>query len=467
MSQTVADRAHSAGDTFPLPAPEDKSLLRELLVLALPVLAEHALHILVGLTDTYLANHLPTRKAEATAAVGTVSYIFWFMGLFSGAIGTGATAIIAREIGARHRRRANSACGQAMLFAAMVGVGLALLLFVAAGPVVRFAALQGEAADLALNYLRMMTPAIPFVIVMFVANACLRGAGDTLTPALAMIVVDIVNIILSCGLTFGLWGFPQLGFKGIAIGTVIAYTTGGVILIAVLLIGRGGIKLHLHRLRPHWRDMKRILRIGVPAGLTDTVNWLANFMLVKVINRTEPVNIAAAAHNNAIRIESISYMTGFAVAVAVATMVGQSLGMKDLRRATRSAYLAYAIGGGFMTFVGLIFIFFAYYPAAAMAGEPAVRDLTAKCLQITGFCQISFAAAIIFGGALRGAGDTMAVMIISTASVLVVRLGGVWLMARMNQPLPVIWIVLATDLFVRGLLIYARFLHGGWKRVRV
>ena len=467
MSQAVADRVHPAGGALPLDAPSTKSLLRELLILALPVLAEHALHILVGLTDTFLANHLPTKKAESTAAVGTVAYIFWFMGLFSGAIGTGATAIIAREVGARHRRRANSACGQAMLFAAMVGVVLAALLLIGARPVIQFAGLQGDAATLALSYLRMLTPAIPFVIMMFVANACLRGAGDTLTPAIAMIVVDVINIVLSCGLAFGMFGFPRMGFVGIAIGTVIAYIAGGVLLIVVLLIGRGGIKLHTHRLRPHWRDMKRIVRIGLPAGFTDTINWLANFILLKVVNRTEPINVAAAAHNNAVRIESISYMTGFAVAVAVATMVGQSLGMKDRRRAVRSAYLAYAIGGGFMTLAGLGFIFFAYYPAAAMAGEPAIRDLTAKCLQITGFCQIGFAAAIIFGGALRGAGDTFAVMLISAASVLTVRLGGVWLMARMNQPLPVIWIVLAADLFVRGLLIYARFLHGGWKQVRV
>ena len=92
-----------------------------------------------------------------------------------------------------------------------------------------------------------------------------------------MIVVDVVNIIFTCGLTWGLWGLPKMGFDGIAIGTVIAYVGGGVLQIAVLLVGRGGIKLHLHRLRPHLRDMKRIVRIGVPAGLTDTINWLANF----------------------------------------------------------------------------------------------------------------------------------------------------------------------------------------------
>ena len=138
----------------------------------------------------------------------------------------------------------------------------------------------------------------------------------------------------------------------------------------VLLIGRGGIKLHLHRLQPHWHDMKRILRIGLPNAGESMINWAANFFLLNIVNRTVPVNVAAAAHTNAIRIESISYMAGFAIAVATTTMVGQSLGMKDPRRATRSAYLAYAIGGGFMTFIGLLFIFFSRYAARFCRATP-------------------------------------------------------------------------------------------------
>ena len=469
MSQVLDKPAEPVGDELPtLPrAGEDKGLLRELLVLAIPVLAEHALHILVGLTDTYLANHLPTQRAEATAAVGTVGYIFWFLGLFAGAVGTGATAIIAREVGARHRRRANSACGQAMLFAAMLGVAMAIALWLAAKPIVAFTGLTGDAQTLALSYLRIITPAVPFLMCMFVANASLRGAGDTLTPAISMIVVDIVNVILSVGLAYGLWGLPRLGFNGIAIGTVFAYIAGGVLQIVVLLVGRGGIRLHVHRLRPHARDMKRILRIGVPAGLTDGINWIANFALIKVVNRTEPLNVAAAAHVSAVRVESISYMTGFAVAVAVATMVGQALGMKDPSRARRSAYLGYAIGGGFMTFVGLLFIFFPRFFARMIAAEEDVIELTARCLQITGFCQAGFAAAIIFGGALRGAGDTFVVMLITTVTILLLRGGGVWVLGRLHQPLWVIWVVLAADLFVRGVMVYGRFLHGGWKRIRV
>src|SRR3954454_24446009 len=155
MTEIVAEPALPTGDD-PLPPPPalpapQGSLMRELLRLALPVLAEHTLHIVVGLNDTYLASHLPTHAAESAAAVGNVGYIFWFMGLFAGAIGTGSTAIIAREIGAKHRRRANSACGQSMLFAAMVGLALGLLLYVFAGGVANFMGLTGVAHTFTLD----------------------------------------------------------------------------------------------------------------------------------------------------------------------------------------------------------------------------------------------------------------------------------------------------------------------------
>jgi putative MATE family efflux protein len=346
-------------------------------------------------------------------------------------------------------------------------LGLAIVFFVFAPAVVRFVGLQGVAHDFALSYMRILSIDVPFLVIMFVANACLRGAGDTLTPAIAMITVDVVNIVFTWGFTRGMFGMPNWGFTGIAVGTLIAYIVGGVLQVVVLLVGRGGIRLHLYRLRPHVADMKRVLRIGVPSGLTDTINWVANFSLINVVNRTQPLNVAAAAHNNAIRIEAFSYMTGFAVAIAVATMVGQSLGMKDPRRAQRSAYLGYAIGGGLMTLAGLLFILFPQIPANILAADPQVRELTARCLHITGFCQVGFAAAIVFGGALRGAGDTLAVLLITTSSIFALRFGGVWIAGQLHKPLPFIWILLATDLFVRGVLIYGRFLHGGWKRIKV
>jgi putative MATE family efflux protein len=463
--------------------PERPRLFRQLVVLAMPVLAEQVLHMFVGLNDTWLANHVVRLPAHATvdavnaahsemaaaaAAVGTVSYFLWFIGLISGAVGTGATAIIARATGARHRSLANSMCGQSIAAAAIVGILLCAAMFTCSRWLAATTGLHGQAHDFALMYFRMLSFSVPFITVMFVANACLRGAGDTLTPAITFVVVDLLNMAFSYGLTYGTGGLPAWGFEGIAAGTVIAYIVGGVAQFAVLLLGRGGIRLYLHRLAPHWHHLKRLVRIGFPAGVSDSIQWFANYAMVVVINRMDPTNISAAAHNNTIKIESLSYLAGFAVSTAAATMVGQSLGMRDPRRATRSAYLGYLLGGGIMVTMGVLFITLGWIPAGFMSDDPAVASLTRTCLFITGWCQFAFASAMIFGGALRGAGDTFKVMLLNVASVVFLRFGGVMLVTMVfHRGLTVVWMVLASELVVRGSLMYGRFLHGGWKRIEV
>ncbi len=434
----------------------------------MPVLAEHALHMVVGLTDSYLANHLPVDRVPAAAAVGTVGYFMWFFGLISSAVGIGATALIARAVGAKHRRLANSVCGQAMSAAILIGIVLGICVFLFAHPIAVLTGLEGQALVLAESYLKMLSFSMPFTTVMFVAGPCLRGAGDTLSPALAMMVVDTVNVIATFALCRGWWGLPEMGFQGIAIGTVMAYFVGGVLLFATLLRGRGGIRLHLHRMRPHWHTLKRVMRIGLPSGAESLIGWLANMGVVIVVNRLDASGAMAAAHINAIRIESISFLAGFGVAMAAATMVGQNLGAKRPDLAARSAWLAYALGGGIMTFCGLLFIFFGKYAATWISGDPHVAELTRQCLFITGFIQCAFAAAAVFGGALRGAGDTVAVMMITLTSVLGLRLVGVLIVGYwLRMSLSAIWIVLAAELVVRGLLILGRFLQGRWKHVRV
>ena len=161
-------------------------------------------------------------------------------------------------------------------------------------------------------------------------------------------------------------------------------------------------------------------------------------------------------------------MRGFAVATAAATMVGQSLGMNKPDRAQRSALVSYALGGGIMVVVGIGFIFFGRIGADLFSEDPQVQQLTTQALFITGFIQAGFAAAMVFGGSLRGAGDTMAVMLLNAVSVLTLRVTGVWYVAHvLHKGLAAVWIVLASELTIRGLLITARFFQGGWKRIRV
>jgi putative MATE family efflux protein len=445
------------------------ALLRQVFALAGPVWVEQVLHMLVGLNDTYLANHLPNHAADAGAAVGTITYFLWLIGLMVSSIGAGSTALISRAKGALHKSLGNKVTGQSVSAAMILGVVVGIFLFLTARPIVEATQLQGMGSAFALSYLRMLSAALPFMTVMLIAGACRRGGGDTLSPAIVMVIVDLVNMITSFALTRGWWGLPVMGFDGIAAGTVIAYIVGGVLDFLVVWFGTSGARLYLHRMSPHWHTIKRLLRIGIPAGIDGLLAWFANFGVIAIINRMDATNASSAAHMNAIRLESISFLSGIAFATAAATMVGISLGRKDPARATRCTVLAYAAGGGIMTLCGLLMITLGRYPAQWLSPADAhIIHLTTRCIMITGFVQSGFAANLIFGGALRGAGDTFAVMCINISSTVGLRFTGVVIVGLwLHLGLAAVWMVLASELFFRGLLIFGRFMGGKWKQIAI
>jgi Na+-driven multidrug efflux pump len=141
------------------------ALLRQVFALAGPVWVEQVLHMLVGLNDTYLANHLPSHAADAGAAVGTVTYFLWLIGLMVSSIGAGSTALISRAKGARHKSLSNKVTGQSVSASLIVGIVCGVLLFLGAEPIVRATQLQGMGSTFALSYLRMLSTALPFTMV--------------------------------------------------------------------------------------------------------------------------------------------------------------------------------------------------------------------------------------------------------------------------------------------------------------
>jgi putative MATE family efflux protein len=329
--------------------------------------------------------------------------------------------------------------------------------------------LQGSAHGFAFTYLRMLSVSLPFTMVMFIAGSCQRGGGDTVTPAIVMVIVDLINMLFSFALCRGWFGLPVMGFDGIAAGTIIAYVSGGMIQLLVLTRGTGAARLYLHRLRPHWITIKRLFRVGAPAAVEGLLAWMANFGVIAIINRVDPTNVMSSAHMNTVRIEGISFLSGMAFATAAATMVGTNLGRRDPRRAAQSAYMAFAVAAIFMGLCGLLMITLGKYPAQWISpSDPHIIDLTTRCLRITGIIQTGFAACVVFGGALRGAGDTLSAMTISLTTIIGLRFTGVIIVGWwLHLGLTAVWCVLAGELFLRGVLMYLRFASGAWKTTRV
>ena len=449
-----------------VPAAMWRPLMKALILLAAPLVLENLLHIGVGLTDTYLANRLDT---AAAAAIGPVTYVTWFLGLTTGAVGTGSTALISRATGARDRRTARSAVGQSILLAVALGAVLGVALFTLADPLSKLFGLSDPKAQAHIaTYLRILGLGVPLATSTFIGNACLRGAGDTITPALAMVVIDVVNIALSFALCFGFGPIPAMGFAGIAWGTSIAYGGGAFVVVGALLLGAGksGLRLYPHRLRPAWKTTRRILKVGLPSGFEGVTFWGANFVVLHAVNTLG--NAPAAAHNIVVRVEAFSYMTGFAIATAAATMVGQSLGMRDPDRARLSGTLAFVLGGGVMVACGAVFVLFPGPLCGLIGGDPRTIDKAADALRVVGFAQVGFAAMMIYGGALRGAGDTTAVMVRNLGAAFAVRMTGAILAVHVfGLGLTAVWCVLGIDLMVRGALLAARFYQGKWTEAEV
>jgi putative MATE family efflux protein len=450
-----------------------------MLRLAMPVLLEQILAMLVGFADTWLTGRflLP----EHLAAIGLIAYLLWLIPCLFGAVAIGATALIARFIGAGNQAMAVKVTHQSLIVGAVLAAAVTIFFAVFGGAFVRLLQLPEEAARLATLYLMVLTPIIPAMMAEQVGIACLRGAGDTLTGFIAMSIVNVVNIALSASLVTG-WGpFPNLGWAGLAIGTATGYAVAGVLILAVLIRGRAGLRLRWSGMRPDRDLIRRILRIGVPGGVDMTAIVLCHLWFVTIVNSLGVLE--AAAHGLAIRIESLAYLPGTAFQVAAATMTGQSLGAGDDRRATRSILASCLAGGALMSAAGVLFFFGGEWLTSFFLGPGAAdtQALAAPLLKIVAISQPSLALAMVLSGAFRGAGDTRWPLAITFIGYLGIRVPLAYLLAWEQVPLPVVgaaisgyglgvvgaWYAMVADVILRSLLILTRFLQGGWKRVRV
>ncbi|MGQ9597824.1 MAG: MATE family efflux transporter [Anaerolineae bacterium] len=441
----------------------EASVRRDVLRLALPATGEQMLSMMVGIVDTFLVGHL---GAASLAAVGLASQWIFLAYTLLGATATGSTALIARFIGAKESEQANRVVRQSVWLGALIGLGCSLVGAGLAWPAVLLLGAEAEVVTLSTSYLRIVAGFLFFSSLMFIGNACLRGAGDTRTPLYVMLVVNLVNISVAWTTINGLWGLPKLGVVGSALGAASGQLVGGILVLANLLKGRSGIRLNFAHFRPEWGLVRRILRIGLPTGVEQVFFRTGNMAYVRIL---AALGIAAYAANQvAINSWSLSFMPGFGFAVAATTLVGQSLGAQDPEEAQRRGFATYWMGAGLMGFIGLSFVFFPTQIMGFFTNDQEVIGLGALPLRIMGIFQPILAASMIFTGGLRGAGDTRYPMVVTAGGIWLVRLPLAYLFAiGLGWGLTGAWSSMAIDLTIRALLNFLRFRSGRWKAITV
>jgi putative MATE family efflux protein len=454
------------------------------LMLAWPTLVQQLLVFAVNLFDGLMAGRFQNvagqEQIASQAAQTTANYLAWFLSSCTILVSVGATALVARLLGGGDRRGAVHACNQSILLGVVMGVCGGVAGYFGLPYTLEALQLHGETAEFAAAFLRPLFVLLMFQVVESVGVAALVGAGDTVTGMLVLGGVALVNIPLTW-LFFTGWGpMPALGFAGIGLGTAVAHTLGGLAVLGVLLRGRAGLRLHGNLLWPNGDLIRRLLWVSLPAGLDSLSLAVGHLWFLAIINGALD-DVAKAAQGIAIRWESLSFLSGAAFGTAAMALVGQNLGAGRPAQAARSGWTAFALGGVWMTLMGVVFYVLAPEMFGLFCPKPEQAPIIAvgvQVLQLVALAQPALAATNIFTASLRGAGDTRVPVLFTWFGFFVVRLPLAYLLTRGQidlGPLGVwhglglwgAWLAMFIDLWVRGLFFLGRFAGGRWQRLRV
>jgi putative MATE family efflux protein len=435
------------------------NIRQQVFSLALPVVLSSLLQRSVGIVDIFLVGGL---GASSIAAVGIAQIMVFVLMSLSWGINVGVTVQVAQLWGAGRKGDAAKAAYQAMLLAVGAGLIMMLLGLSFGGRIASLLGANNEVQGILLDYTGIIFTLIFFTISINVLAGIMHGTGDTRTPLYATLIVNILHVVVAYPLIYGYFGFPKIGVKGAAIAIAVSESMG-----AVYLLVRSLRKKYIIVTRDlEMKYTAMTFKIGYPIFIDRFLQNAGSMVFAKVILLYGTA--VYAAHQVGLAIEAFSFMPGYGIAVAAATMVGQNLGAGKPDHARISAYEANRLAVILMTGMGLIFFFFPYALLRAFTSDPDVIKYGILYMKIVAFAQIPLAITMVVGGSLRGAGDTGFIMFATIAGMWFVRLPVAALLAvAVKADIRYVWSVMIADWIVRMSLLLWRYKKESWGKLEI
>lgn len=386
---------------------------KRVLGLALPIIGENLLQTLVGAVDTLLVARL---GSAAIAGVGTaVEFIYFIISILI-ALEIGATVLVSQAFGARMPERIRDVARQALVWGVILSIPVSIIGYLLAPSVIRMFDTEADVANYATQYLQITAATSIFLLLTFVGGAIFRGMGDSRTPLYASIVANIVNVVLSYALIFGHFGMPEMGVAGSAWGAVAARMVSTSILLGLLLSGRRGVSLlGSGSWRPNLPIGRQLLHLGLPASLEHVVSSAGFMVMLYVVAKIG--TDALAAQQIAFTALNIGYMPAFGFGIAVTALVGQCVGANILSDAGLAARLGARMSITILTVGGLVIFALSGPIMRIFTDDPAVVDPGVAGLRALAISLPFWGAWFVYGGALRGTGDTITPLIVESVAV--------------------------------------------------
>ena len=381
-------------------------LAGKILLFALPLMLSSLLQLLFNAADVVVVGRFAGK--EALAAVGSNgSLINLFVNLFIG-LSVGTNVVIARDLGAGKHENVKKSVHTSVSLALIGGLILAVAGFFLSRQMLELMSSPPDVIDLSALYLRIYFLGMPGNLLYNFGAAILRAQGDTRRPLYYLTAAGVINVVLN--LVFVI--YFHMSVAGVALATIISQYISAVLVLLTLMREEGIMHLNLKELSLDWHSVKRIMRVGLPAGLQSTLFSISNVVIQSSINSfgSSVVAGSSAAGN----IEGFIYVCTNAFHQAALTFVSQNHGAGQTKRVDRIAILCLCYGSCMSLVIGnLIYHFGAPLTSLYAPGETEVIAQAVVRLGYVAAFHFLCAFMDIMVGILRGLGHSVVPMIVS------------------------------------------------------
>lgn len=420
-------------------------------------------HLTIGLVDVWVASKL---GREIQASMGMISQSLFFFLVIAMATANGSVAAISQSIGAGMMLRAKRYVGLCCIISAVLGLAIFTVGFPFRNGILTVLRVPDEMRYVMEYFIEIFLYLVPIYYMLIITNAVFRAQKKVMLPLYSMIIVTVANTIGDLGLGMGMWGFPDLGYKGLAWATFGSITMGAIFNVAVLIKSGDLRRRCIAPLRWMKSAFPYLFKVAWPSGLMQLV-WHSGYMVLYSITASLPEGnvIALAGMTAGIRIESILFLPAFAFNMTASIIIGHYLGDGKADEAKKFGYRILFLAIGFLSITALLLWQVIYPVTAIIAPEQVVLDEAVNYLYYNMLAIPFTLTSMIMAGALNGAGATLYNLFIFAVTVWGCRLPLAYVLGhQVLHSATGIWMAMLISQGLQASIIFYTFSCRNWQK---
>ena len=443
-----------------------------IVTLAWPTLLEQMLQTLVQYIDAAMVGRI---GADATATVGMSTSVTWLVNGPLFAMGIGFMAFISRCMGAKSYKDVKRASVQSVLVTMVAGVVVGVLTLLISPVLPVWMGVEEKIRHDASLYFAIICLPMLFRSAIIIFGAVLRAVGDTKTPMLVNVCMNIVNIILNyifiydtrmiqiAGKNVKMFGFGY-GAVGAGIGTAVSFVVGG-ILMTIALYKNFYVSPKGCKIRPERTILAPCIGVGLPVAMERMATCLGHVVFASLV--TGLGTVAFAAHSIALTVEQAFYIPGYGMQTASATLAGNAIGANDQKRLQALTRMLITMILVVMTASGALLFLFAPQLLSIFTKEHEVIALGTVVLRMVAVSEPMFGVLVILEGIFNVVGDTVKPFYYALFSMWGVRVFLTFLCVHVfHLGLYAVWGCMIANNVCLGSLFIIRYFRGEWNPLR-